>query len=95
MAGKKPLSAAQVHKHLQKRAKKKAAGEKRRARHYSRGDRLLKKVSGTLKKIAATHPSPSSRKQAKLALKQLNDAHTAFGDACMCQGSGPTFNGDT
>lgn len=95
MAGKKPVSAAQVHKHLQKRAKKKAIGEKRRAQHYSRGDKLLKKVSSTLKKIAAAHPNSASRKQAKLALRQLNDAHTAFGDACMCQGSGPTFNGDT
>ncbi len=92
MAGKKPKSPARVRKLLQKRAKKKLVGETKRAQRYSHGDKLIGKVSTTLKKIAATHPNSAARKQAKTALKQLNDAHAAFGDACLCQGDDPTYN---
>lgn len=95
MANKKPLSSAQVHKHLQKRAKKEVTGEKKRAQHYGQGDKLMRQVSTTLKKIAATHPNPAGKKQANMALKQLNAAHTAFGNACMCQGGDVYGQDDT
>ena len=87
MAGKKKPSATRYKKQAQKRAKRQLANAKKRVQDYNRADRLTKQVSTTLKKIAATHPSPAGRKQAKLALRQLHDAHAAFGDACMCQGT--------
>jgi hypothetical protein len=92
MAGKKPVSAASFQKKAQIRAKKAAASAKKRAQHYAKGDKLMKQVSQTLGSIAKTHPNPKARKQAKLALKKLGDAHTAFGSAGMCAGS--TFNND-
>lgn len=81
---KKPLSPASFHKHAQKRAKKASASAKKRAQHYSRGDKLLKQASRTLNKVASSHPNPRARKQAKLAVKQLTEAHKAFGSASMC-----------
>lgn len=87
----KPLTAASFSKHTQKRARKHVESAKKRAQHYSRGDKLLKKASKTLQMMAAAHPNPKTRKQAKSALRQLNDAHTAFGSASMCADS-PTFN---
>lgn len=88
MAGKKPLSPARFQKQTRKRAKKAAADAKKRARHYSTGDKLIKQVSKTLKKVAATHPHAKARKQVKMALKQLNQAHAEFGSAGMCADSG-------
>jgi hypothetical protein len=91
MAGKKPVSAASFHKAAKTRAKKAAVSAKKRAQHYAKGDKLMKQVSKTLGGIAKTHPSPKARKQAKLALKQLGEAHTAFGSAGMCAEA--TFTG--
>lgn len=81
---KKALSPASVHKHAQKHAKKVAASAKKRAQHYSRGDKLLKEASKTLNKVAASHPNPTTRKQAKFAVRKLDEAHKAFGSASMC-----------
>jgi hypothetical protein len=102
MARKKALTPAQYRKaterHLKgqpKLLKGKAAAKtaKARAQHYSRGDKLVKQVSDTLQKIAASHPSPAAKKQAKLALKKLGEAQNCFGTASMCQGgSDPTWN---
>lgn len=97
MAGKKPLSPTRFHKQTQKRAKKAAADAKKRARHYSKGDKLIKQVSKTLKKVAATHPHPKAKKQVKMALRKLNQAHAEFGNAGMCAdssggGGGTTFD---
>ncbi len=92
MAGKKPVSAASFQKKAQTRAKKAAASAKKRAQHYAKGDKLMKQVSQTLGNIAKTHPNQQARKQAKLALKKLSEAHTAFGSAGMCAGA--TFNSD-
>src|SRR5579859_114018 len=95
MAGKKPLSPASFRKKVEKhikgqtallRGKKATANAKGRTKHYAKGDKLVKQVAATLNKIAATHPNPNARKQAKLAVKKLSDAETAFGTACMCQG---------
>ena len=93
MAGKKPVSAASFHKQTQKRARKAAASAKQRAKHYAKGDKLMKQVSKTLQNIAKTHPNPKAKKQAKLALKKLDEAHGAFGSAGLCagQGDGGTF----
>ena len=88
MAGKKPLSPYRFHKQTQKRARKAVADAKKRARHYTTGDRLIKQVTKTLKKVATTHPHPKARKQVKMALKQLNQAHTEFGNAGMCADGG-------
>lgn len=92
---KKPLSPASFHKHNQKRVKKAHASAKKRAQHYSRGDKLLKQASRTLSKVAASHPNPKARKQAQLAVKQLTDAHAAFGSASMCADTPVYNNGDT
>lgn len=95
MAGKKPLSPSKFRsatvKHLKKRpkemkAKAVSAMAKGRTKHYSRGATLIKQVSDTLKKVAATHPNPKAKKQAKLALGKLNEAQSAFGSASLCQG---------
>jgi hypothetical protein len=92
---KKPLSPASLHKHAQSRAKKASASAKKRAQHYGRGDKLLKQATKTLNKVASSHPNPKARKQAKQAVRQLNEAHAAFGSASMCADS-PTYNnGDT
>lgn len=94
MAGKKPLSPASFRKKVEKhiksqrgllKGKKAAANAKGRAKHYGQGDKLVKQVAATLNKIAATHPNPNARKQAKLAVRKLSDAQNAFGSACMCQ----------
>jgi len=91
MAGKKPVSAASFHKQAKKRANKAAASAKKRAQHYSKGDKLMKQVSSTLHQIAKSHPNPKAKKQAKLALKKLGQAHAEFGSAGMCADT-PTFN---
>jgi len=85
MAGKKPLSAATFKKRAQTRAKKAAAGANKRAKHYSKGDRLMKDVTKTLHQIAKSHPNPKAKKQARLAVKKLGQAQTAFGSAGLCQ----------
>lgn len=94
MAGKKPLSPANFRKKVEKhikgqkavlRGKKAVTNAKQRTKHYAKGDKLVKDVAATLNKIATTHPNPKARKQAKLAIRKLNDAETAFGSACMCQ----------
>lgn len=94
---KKTLSASSFHKQAhtraQKRAKKVAANAKKRAQNYNRGDKLIKQASKTLNKVAASHPNPRARKQAKQAVRQLNEAHKAFGSASMCM-EGPTFTND-
>lgn len=94
---KKSLSPASFHKQAQrraqKRAKKLAKKAKERAQHYNRGDKLIAQVSKTLNKVAASHPNPGVRKQAKRAVTQLKQAHAAFGSASMCM-DGPTFNSD-
>jgi hypothetical protein len=94
MAGQKKLSATGFHKTAKKRAKKHLAVAKKRVQDYQRGGKLVLQVSSTLKKIAATHPNPNARKQAKLALKKLGQAHDAFGSACLCQGNSPTWSLD-
>ncbi|HEV7166203.1 MAG TPA: hypothetical protein VGO35_12555 [Gammaproteobacteria bacterium] len=93
MAGKKPISPKTYHKKAQKRAMKTAANAKKRAQSYSRGDKLIQQASKTLSKVAASHPNPKARKQAKRAVAQLKQAHAAFGSASMCM-DGPTFNND-
>jgi hypothetical protein len=85
MAGKKPVSPATFHKRTQRRAKKEVAGATKRARHYSKGDQLMKQVSKTLQDIAKSHPNPRAKKQAKLAVKKLGQAQHAFGSAGLCQ----------
>src|SRR5579859_2204412 len=94
MAGKKPLSPASFRKKVEKhikgqravlKGKKASANAKARTKHYSKGDKLVKQVAATLNKIAASHPNKNARKQAKLAVRKLNDAESAFGTACMCQ----------
>jgi len=96
MAGKKPLSPANFRKGVEKhikgqkallKGKKASANAKGRAKHYTKGDKLVKQVAATLNKIAATHPNPKARKQAKLAVRKLSDAEAAFGTACMCMGT--------
>jgi hypothetical protein len=91
MAAKKPVSAASFKKKSQARTKKAAASASKRAQHYAKGDKLMKQVSNTLKNIAATHPSPNAKKRAKLALKKLQEAHSAFGNAGTCADGG-TFD---
>jgi hypothetical protein len=86
MATKKPVSAASFKKKSQARAKKAAASANKRAQHYAKGDKLMKQVSSTLQNIAKTHPNPKAKKQAKLALKKLSQAHTEFGSAGQCAG---------
>lgn len=58
-----------------------------RAEHYANGANLLKQVSDTLQQIAATHSDPNAMQQADLALNRLNAAQSAFGTACLCQGT--------
>ena len=86
MAGKKPVSATSFHKQAQKHAKKAVASATKRAKHYAKGDKLMKHVSKTLQNIAKTHPNPKAKKQAKLALKKLGQAHNEFGSAGQCAG---------
>lgn len=94
---KKSLSPSSFHKQAQRRAKKRAkklaSKAKQRAQHYNRGDKLMTQASKTLRKVAASHPDPRARKQAKRAVTQLKQAHAAFGSASMCM-EGPTFNND-
>lgn len=92
MKSKKPVSASSFQKKARKHVQKSASNAKKRAQHYSKGDKLVKQVSKTLRNIATTHPNPKSRKQAKLALKQLNQAHSEFGSASMC--ADPVFDND-
>jgi hypothetical protein len=94
MAAKKPVSAASFKKKSQARAKKAAASASKRAQHYAKGDKLMNQVSKTLQTIAKSHPNPKAKKQAKLALKKLGEAHTAFGSAGMCAEANFTGNED-
>lgn len=97
MAGKKPLSPGKFRaatvKHLKKQPKQKmgakamAAMAKGRSKHYGQGANLVSQVSKTLQQLATSHPNPKARKQAKLAVKKLNDAQCAFGTASLCQGT--------
>jgi hypothetical protein len=91
MAAKKPVSAASFKKKSQARAKKAASSASKRAQHYAKGDKLMKQVAKTLKNVAATHPNPTAKKKAKLALQQLQEAHSAFGSAGTCADGG-TFD---
>ena len=90
----KPLSPArfrkQIEKHYKKqpellKGKKLSSNASGRAKHYAKGDKLMKQVALTLNKVAASHPNPNARKQAKDALKKLGAAQNEFGTACMCQ----------
>jgi hypothetical protein len=90
MAGKKPVSPTKFRKQHQARAKRAAASAKKRSQHYSKGDKLIKQVSKTLNQIATSHPHPKAKKQAKLAIRQLKQAHAAFGNAGMCAGGDGT-----
>ncbi|HEY3644698.1 MAG TPA: hypothetical protein VGM16_05100 [Gammaproteobacteria bacterium] len=94
MAAKKPVSAASFKKKSQARAKKAAASAKKRAAHYAKGDKLMKQVSQTLQTMAKNHPNPKAKKQAKMALKKLGEAHNAFGNAGMCAEANFTGNED-
>lgn len=85
MAGKKPVSPTTFHKRTQRRAKKEVAGATKKAKHYAKGDRLMKQVSKTLLNMAKTHPNPAAKKQAKMAVKKLGEAQHAFGSAGLCQ----------
>ena len=94
MAGKKPVSPVKFRKQNQARAKRAAADAKKRAAHYSKGDKLIKQVTRTLNKVATSHPNPKSKKQVKLALKKLHQAHAEFGNAGTCaDGGGATGGG--
>ncbi|MGE5625788.1 MAG: hypothetical protein ACM3ZT_09600 [Bacillota bacterium] len=95
MAGKKPVTATKFRRVHQARAKRAASDAKKRVQHYSKGEKLIKQVSKTLKQIAASHPHPKGKKQVKLAIKQLKQAHAAFGNAGMCADSGNTGGGGT
>ncbi|HEX4299419.1 MAG TPA: hypothetical protein VH327_00975 [Gammaproteobacteria bacterium] len=94
MAAKKPVSAASFKKKSQARAKKAAASASKRAQHYAKGDKLMKQVSKTLQNIAKSHPNPKAKKQAKMALQKLGQAHDAFGSAGMCADANFTGNED-
>lgn len=93
MPSKKPLSPKQFNsktkKYLatRKPLKGKEAGKTAKARtaYYTKGSKLMKDVGATLQQIAAKHPDPKARKKAKLAIRKLDDAKTAFGSASMCQ----------
>ena len=93
MAGKKPVSPVKFRKQHQARAKRAAADAKKRAAHYSKGDKLIKEVTRTLNKVAAGHPNSKAKKQVKLALKKLHEAHTAFGNAGTCADGGSGTGG--
>jgi Skp family chaperone for outer membrane proteins len=94
MAAKKPVSATSFKKKSQTRAKKAVVSANKRAQHYAKGDKLMKQVSQTLNSIAKSHPNPKAKKQAKLALKKLGQAHTEFGSAGMCADANFTGNED-
>lgn len=97
MAGKKALTPVKFRsatvKHLKKQPKQKMSAKsmavmaKGRTKHYGQGANLIKQVSKTLQQLAASHPNPKARKQAKLAVSKLNDAQCAFGTASLCQGT--------
>ena len=95
MPGKKPLSPAGFRKATEKhlktqpkllKGKAATATANARARHYGRGTKLIEQVSITLQQIATSHPNPNAKKQAKLSLRKLGDAQSAFGTASLCQG---------
>ena len=94
MVTKKPVSASSFKKRTQARAKKAAASANKRAQHYAKGDKLMKQVSTTLQNIAKSHPNPKAKKQAKMALKKLSQAHTEFGSAGQCAG-GDVFDSNS
>lgn len=100
MPSKKPLSPKQFSSKTKKylatrkplKGKQATKTAKARTAYYTKGSKLMKDVSATLKQIAAKHPDPKSRTKAKLAIRKLDDAKTAFGSASMCQGT--IFNAD-
>jgi hypothetical protein len=94
MPSKKPLTPKQFNSKTKKylatrkplKGKQAAKTAKARTAYYTKGSKLMKDVETTLKQIAAKHPDPKARKKAKVAVKKLDDAKTAFGSASMCQG---------
>lgn len=65
-------------KHIEEHAGKKAE-------YYSRALAALDEASDRLKRIAETHKDESAKKEAKLALKKIDEAINAYGDASMNQ----------
>lgn|SRR5690242_15946192 len=88
----KPLSPkqfrAKTKQYLGKRkplkGKKANRAIKARTSAYTKGTKLIKDVSSTLRQIAASHPDSRARKKAAIAIKKLDDATTRFGYASMC-----------
>lgn len=93
MPSKKPLSPKQFSSKTKKylatrkplKGKQAAKTAKARTAYYTKGSKLMKDVGTTLAQIAAKHPDPKARTKAKLAIRKLDDAKTAFGSASMCQ----------
>lgn len=65
-------------KHLEEHAEKKAE-------YYSRALSALDEAAEHLKKIADSHPKPEAQEDAKSALKKIDEAINAYGDASMNQ----------
>lgn len=65
-------------KHLEEHAAKKAE-------YYSRALTALDEASERLKRIADTHPEPGAREDADAALKKIDEAISAYGDASLNQ----------
>lgn len=54
-----------------------------KAEHYSRALDALDAAMDRVRKIASTHQDAEAQKDADLALKEINDAINAYGEASM------------
>lgn len=67
-----------------------------KADHYSRALDALDAATERVRKIAASHPDPRVQREAEAAVKQINDAINAYGEASMSGNSewNPVWNAE-
>lgn len=59
-----------------------------KANHYIAALAALDAAADKLRSVAASHPDPSARQDADEALKKIDDAINAYGDASMSWNNG-------
>lgn len=64
----------------------------RKAAHYEQALHALDAVAERLKKLAETHPDETAKTDAEEALKQIDEAISAYGMAAMDQNSQWSFS---
>lgn len=77
--------------------KKLEENARQKAEHYARALDALDSVAERIKKIAASHPDETVRAEADAAVKEIDEAINAYGEASMTgnSGWGGTYNSES